>query len=115
VRIFILLGIITIIPWAVLIAFDASLWLYRMIIWEFPWIGGRARGQQRPRAPSINERLEESRRSLRLGSVEVDESERGRSRDGSRDRTAEKENVAPATDARAPSGDGDVKRRAARA
>lgn len=86
-----------------------------MIIWELPWIGGRARGQQRPRAPSLNERLEESRRSLRLGSVEPDESERGRSRDGSLDRTAEKENVAPVTDARAHSGDGDVKRRTARA
>ncbi|KAJ5141316.1 Protein of unknown function DUF3445 [Penicillium atrosanguineum] len=100
VRIFLLLGIITIFPWAALIVLDASLWLYRMIIWEFPWIGGRARGQQRPRAPSLNERLDGHRRSFRLGSMEPDESERGRSRDGSLDRTAEKENVVPTTDAR---------------
>ena len=111
----ILLGIITIFPWAALIVFDASLWLYRMIIWEFPWIGGRARGQQRPRAPSLNERLDEHRRSFRLGSMELDESERERSRDGSLDRTAEKENVIPATDTRVHSGDGDLKHRATRA
>lgn len=116
VRIFILLGLITIIPWAALIVFDASLWLYRMVIWEFPWIGGRARGQQRPRAPSLNERLDGRRRSFRLGSVETDgEGEGGRSRGGSMDRTAEKENVALTRDGRVHSGNEDVKRRAGRA
>lgn len=86
-----------------------------MIIWEFPWIGGRAHGQQRPRAPSYNERLDEHRRSFRSGSMELEESERERSRDGSLDRIAEKENVVPATLTRVHSDDGDLKHRATRA
>jgi hypothetical protein len=86
-----------------------------MIIWEFPWIGGRARGHQRPRAPSLNERLDGQRRALGLSSVDSDGEGERRSRDGSVDRTAERENVAPASDARVHSGDGDVKRRAGRA
>ncbi|PTU21389.1 hypothetical protein P175DRAFT_0515537 [Aspergillus ochraceoroseus IBT 24754] len=55
VRIFILLGILTILPWAVLIVFDFGLYIWRILTYEIPVVGGRARGMQRPRAPSLNE------------------------------------------------------------
>ncbi|OGE48112.1 hypothetical protein PENARI_c032G02979 [Penicillium arizonense] len=71
-RVFFVLGLITIGPWAFLILLDAAIWLYRMILWDFPWIGGRARGQQRPRAPSLNERPDGQRRAFGLRGVETD-------------------------------------------
>lgn len=43
------LGILTIIPCAVLLAFDLVLYICRMSLYEFPVLGGRARGMQRPR------------------------------------------------------------------
>ncbi|KAJ5808300.1 hypothetical protein N7474_009569 [Penicillium riverlandense] len=49
------LGLITIVPWGVLLVFDAILYLYHLLLYELPVVGGRARGQQRPRAPSFNE------------------------------------------------------------
>ncbi|OJJ51551.1 hypothetical protein ASPZODRAFT_127644 [Penicilliopsis zonata CBS 506.65] len=54
-RIFILLGLITMGPWAALVIFDVVLYVYRMVMYEIPVIGGRARGRQRPRAPSLAE------------------------------------------------------------
>ncbi|RHZ66881.1 uncharacterized protein CDV56_107802 [Aspergillus thermomutatus] len=72
-RIFVFLGIITIFPWAALIVFDVLLYLWRMGAYEFPVIGGRARGMQRPRAPSLNvnasERREVPRRVFGLGAA----------------------------------------------
>ncbi|KAF9889056.1 hypothetical protein FE257_008033 [Aspergillus nanangensis] len=56
VRIFFILGLVTILPWAALILFDAGLYLWRMVAYEFPVVGGRARGMQPPRAPGLNER-----------------------------------------------------------
>jgi hypothetical protein len=66
------LGLITIGPWAFLVFLDATIWLYLMILWELPWIGGRARGRQRPRAPSLNERPGGQRRAFGLRGVETD-------------------------------------------
>lgn len=66
------LGLVTIGPWAFLILLDATIWLYRMIVWELPWIGGRARGRQRPRAPTLNERPDGQRRAFGLRGVEGD-------------------------------------------
>lgn len=110
------LGVLTIVPWAALLLFDAGLYLFRMVLWELPWIGGRARGQQRPRAPSLNERPDGQRRAFGLRGVETDSSDGDHGlRDASVDRLAEKENVAPATDGGAyPSTEGGVKRRAGR-
>ncbi|KAJ5687744.1 hypothetical protein N7536_010363 [Penicillium majusculum] len=71
-RIFFFLGIITIGPWAFLVFLDAIIWIYRLILWEVPWIGGRARGRQRPRAPSLNERPGGQRRAFGLRGVETD-------------------------------------------
>lgn len=104
-----------------------------MILWEFPFIGGRARGQQRPRAPSLNERPDGQRRAFGLRGVETDSGDGDAegegngdesgwsSRDASVDRSdkgsgTEKENVAPTADgwAHSSAGDGDLKRRAGR-
>lgn len=118
-----LLGLITIVPWAALILFDVALYLYRMILWELPWIGGRARGEQRPRAPSLNERPDGQRRAFGLRGVEGTDSGEGeddgdgRSRGASVDKDpgTEKENVAPIADGWADSdAEGGVKRRAGR-
>ncbi|MCJ1340649.1 hypothetical protein MMC09_005945 [Bachmanniomyces sp. S44760] len=56
VRIFILLGLLTIGPWLILIIYDLLLYIFRSIAYEIPYFGGRARGRQRPRAPSLKER-----------------------------------------------------------
>ncbi|KAJ5827132.1 hypothetical protein N7447_003895 [Penicillium robsamsonii] len=71
-RIFFFLGLITIGPWAFLVLLDATIWIYRLILWEVPYIGGRARGRQRPRAPSLNERPGGQRRAFGLRGVETD-------------------------------------------
>ena len=51
-----LLGIITIGPWLLLIVYDLVLYVFRAIAYEVPYFGGRARGRQKPRAPSFAER-----------------------------------------------------------
>lgn len=56
----------TIIPWAALLLLDLTLYLWRMLAWEFPVIGGRARGRRRPRAPSLSERPDGQRRTFGL-------------------------------------------------
>ncbi|KAJ5674187.1 hypothetical protein N7462_009626 [Penicillium macrosclerotiorum] len=120
VRIFFLLGLITIVPWAALIVFDAGLYLYRMALFELPWIGGRARGHQHPRVPGLNERANGQRRAFGLRGVEshTDDgaqiSSSGIAEDpraGSEARS-EKENIAPTTESRAYAGnDRSLKRR----
>lgn len=116
VRIFFLLGLITIVPWCAMIIFDAGLYLYRMVLWEIPWIGGRARGHQRPRAPSLTERSESRRRAFGLKGVDSPD-DSSQSASNSKDHSeqtdnAAKENAAPATKAHQHSTvDGDVKRR----
>ncbi|GAB1194595.1 hypothetical protein BDV32DRAFT_152056 [Aspergillus pseudonomiae] len=70
-RLFLVLGLITIAPWATLIFFDVALYIWRMLTYELPVIGGRARGRQRPRAPSLNERPNGQRRAFVLASYEA--------------------------------------------
>lgn len=107
-----LLGLITIVPWAVLIIVDAAIYLFRLLLWELPWIGGRARGQQRPRAPSLNERPGGQRRAFNLHGVETDSSDGSRDIAGTKDGDIPKENVVPVSNARAHSGaDGELKLR----
>ncbi|KXG46905.1 Protein of unknown function DUF3445 [Penicillium griseofulvum] len=83
-RIFFFLGLITIGPWAFLVLLDATIYVYRLILWEVPYIGGRARGRQRPRAPSLNERPGGRRRAFGLRGVETDTGDsEGQDRDDS--------------------------------
>jgi hypothetical protein len=43
-------------PWAALVVYDLVLYIFRAIAYEVPLVGGRARGESRPRAPSLTER-----------------------------------------------------------
>ncbi|KAL2003606.1 hypothetical protein VTN02DRAFT_3152 [Thermoascus thermophilus] len=70
VRLFIVLGLATIGPWAALIVFDFLLYIFRVALYEMPVIGGRARGGLRPRAPSLSERPNGHRRAFSLRGVE---------------------------------------------
>lgn len=85
-----------------------------MILWELPWIGGRARGLQRPRAPSLQERPDGQRRAFGLRGVETDsgDSDSGRSEHASRRKTTEGDSDAGKDDL-VPAADGGVKRRLA--
>ena len=56
------LAFVCIAPWALLFLYDLSLYLWRVTTYEIPYYGGRARGQQRPRAPSLMERPDGRRR-----------------------------------------------------
>lgn len=62
-----LLGIITIGPWLILIVYDLVLYIVRAIAYEVPYFGGRARGRQRPRAPSLSERPSGRARTFSIG------------------------------------------------
>lgn len=43
-------------PWLLAILYDFVLWICRLVWYALPVYGGRAQGEQRPRAPSINDR-----------------------------------------------------------
>ncbi|APA14895.1 hypothetical protein sscle_13g096650 [Sclerotinia sclerotiorum 1980 UF-70] len=53
---FFLLGMICIGPWLLLLVYDVGFYIFRLITYEIPYVGGRARNRPRPRAPSLNER-----------------------------------------------------------
>lgn len=61
------MGLLTIGPWAILIIYDLALYIFRAAIYEIPYIGGRARGRQRPRAPSLAERPSGRPRTFSIG------------------------------------------------
>jgi hypothetical protein len=60
------LAVINIAPWIFAILYDLFLYAGRLVWHEIPIWGGRARGQRRPRAPSLRER---HRRSLSLADI----------------------------------------------
>ena len=53
-------------PWIALLIYDALLYLFRTVTHEIPFVGGRARGKARPRAPSLTERPSGHRRRFSL-------------------------------------------------
>ncbi|KAH7077705.1 hypothetical protein BKA63DRAFT_564277 [Paraphoma chrysanthemicola] len=65
-RVFLFLGLITIGPWAALLFYDLVLYIVRAVTYEIPFVGGRARGKARPRAPSLTERPTGHRRRFSL-------------------------------------------------
>ncbi|KAL8917161.1 MAG: hypothetical protein Q9208_008130 [Pyrenodesmia sp. 3 TL-2023] len=74
-----LLGMLTIGPWALLIVYDILLWIFRSILYIIPFVGGRARGKKRPRAPTFSERASGRRRTFSIGGTQlagVDHSEK---------------------------------------
>ncbi|KAL8749685.1 MAG: hypothetical protein Q9184_006710 [Pyrenodesmia sp. 2 TL-2023] len=66
-----LLGMLTIGPWALLIVYDILLWVFRSILYIIPFVGGRARGKKRPRAPSLSERASGRRRTFSIGGTQL--------------------------------------------
>jgi len=65
------LAIVTFGPWIALLVYDIVLYMWRTATFELPQIGGRARGRQRPRAPSLKERPDGHRRRFSLAGVPV--------------------------------------------
>lgn len=62
-----LLGTITIGPWLLIIIYDIVLYIVRALAYEVPFFGGRARGRQKPRAPSLSERPSGRARTFSIG------------------------------------------------
>ena len=56
VRLFLFLAVATIGPWIALLVYDLFLFIWRAVTYDVPYLGGRARGRARPRAPSLSER-----------------------------------------------------------
>jgi hypothetical protein len=54
-------------PWIIFLVYDLALYIFRSIHYEVPVVGGRARGRQRPRAPSLAERPNGRVRGWSLG------------------------------------------------
>lgn len=70
-----LLGILTIGPWLILILYDLVLYIVRAATYEIPYFGGRARGRQKPRAPSLVERPSGRARKFSIGTAVISGSE----------------------------------------
>ncbi|EER26449.1 hypothetical protein CPC735_006210 [Coccidioides posadasii C735 delta SOWgp] len=66
IRFFIILGTLTIVPWAFFIVYDILLYIWRATTYEIPVIGGRARGRHRPVVPSLSERPSGRQRAFSL-------------------------------------------------
>lgn len=57
----------TIGPWLLLLFYDLLLYIVRAATYEVPFVGGRARGRRRPRAPSLAERPNGRARTFSIG------------------------------------------------
>jgi hypothetical protein len=51
-----ILGVVTIGPWALLLVYDLAYYVYRSCAYHVPFVGGKSQGKRRPRAPSLTER-----------------------------------------------------------
>ncbi|KAI1004059.1 hypothetical protein K3495_g4150 [Podosphaera aphanis] len=66
VRLFLLLGTITMGPWVLLLIYDGALYIIRTFLYEIPLIGGRARDKARSQTYSVSsDPLHEQRNSNR--------------------------------------------------
>lgn len=93
------LGLVTIGPWALFLLYDILLYTTRAAAYEIPYFGGRARGRRRPQRPTLTERPDGRKRALSIngtsGSSGTDEKEGVRKRnkeddsDGAEDLTEE--------------------------
>ena len=90
-----ILGLITLIPWTAILFFDFAVYVCYMVLYEFPLIGGRARGARRPRAPSIGQRLDGGQSAGLALDTNGDEGEEGITgeNDIKGERADEKENI----------------------
>ena len=51
------------------LAYDLLLYLWRFATYGLPYVGGRARGRNRPRAPSLTERPNGHRRQISFAGI----------------------------------------------
>ena len=68
-RTFLVLAALILGPWILALVYDLLLYCWRSATYELPYVGGRARGRQRPRAPSLKERPDGHRRRISLPGV----------------------------------------------
>lgn len=68
VRAFLFLGIVTIGPWVVFLFYDLVLFAWHVATYDIPYLGGRAKGRARLRAPSLTERPDGRPRTLHYSS-----------------------------------------------
>ncbi|KFY37703.1 hypothetical protein V494_04637 [Pseudogymnoascus sp. VKM F-4513 (FW-928)] len=54
-RLFLVLGGLVVGPWLLMVVYDFFRYIFRIVTYEIPYIGGRARNRPRPRAPSLSE------------------------------------------------------------
>jgi hypothetical protein len=60
------LALLVIGPWLAVLVYDLLLYVWRSTLYEIPYIGGRARGRDKPMAPSLTERPGGDPRKLTL-------------------------------------------------
>ncbi|KFY45431.1 hypothetical protein V495_02982 [Pseudogymnoascus sp. VKM F-4514 (FW-929)] len=65
-RLFLILGGLVLGPWLLLVVYDFFVYIFRIVTYEIPFIGGRARNRPRPRAPSLSERPSGQPREFRM-------------------------------------------------
>ncbi|KAF2712277.1 hypothetical protein K504DRAFT_372681 [Pleomassaria siparia CBS 279.74] len=73
-RLFLLIAVLIIGPWAGVLLYDLLLYAVRSITHEIPVVGGRALGKARPRAPSLAERPSGHRRKFNIAPLRNDSS-----------------------------------------
>ena len=61
-----ILGALVAVPWILLLVYDFFMYAFRVITYEIPYVGGRARNRPRPRAPSLSERPDGEPRQIGL-------------------------------------------------
>lgn len=64
-----ILGITTIGPWLLVLIYDLLLYIVRALAYQVPYLGGKARGKRRPRAPSLAERANGRARTFSFGNA----------------------------------------------
>ena len=93
------MGLLVIGPWALFLIYDMLLYIFRSLSYEIPVVGGRAKGRQRPRAPSLTEHPSGHRRGFSFSGAAPALDSVPREGDTARRRlTAAKENELDKTD-----------------
>ncbi|KFY77593.1 hypothetical protein V499_03038 [Pseudogymnoascus sp. VKM F-103] len=65
-RLFLILAGLVLGPWLLLVVYDFFVYIFRIVAYEIPFIGGRAQNRPRPRAPSLSERPSGEPREFRM-------------------------------------------------
>ena len=88
-RLQLILGILNLSPWLIAIIFDIMLYIFRTIYHIIPVYGGRARGETRPRAPTVRHARDKSLSLVGVVSGRVESVEEAEEREKSREEDGE--------------------------